>query len=93
MKKLYVVVWLFFLTGLLQAQNITEIAVMNDSSSDSQTENDMQISSISDSISCYPDRILYNQRRIQIEGDDVLVCSCAFHYFRVSLVLWPYLFE
>lgn len=93
MKKLYVVVWLFFLTGLLQAQNITDIAVMNDSSADSQTENDMQISSISDSIFCYPDRIRYDQRCIQIEGDDVFVFSGAFHYFRVPQALWPHRFE
>lgn len=70
-------------------QNITDMAVMNDKSADSQVENCISMSSIDDSVFIYPDRIRYDQRCIQIEGEDVFVFSGAFHYFRVPQPLWP----
>lgn len=87
MRK-YIVSLLAFLPVVLFAQNITDIAVMNDKSADGQIENSTEISSIDDSVFIHPDRIRYDQRCIQIEGQDVFLFSGAFHYFRVPQPLW-----
>ena len=72
----------------ISAQNITDMAVMNDRTADAFIENGTQISSIDDSVFVHPDRICYDRRCIRIEGKDVFVFSAAFHYFRVAQPLW-----
>lgn len=86
--KRYIVGLLGFLPMLLAAQNMTDMAVMNDQSADAVVRNETQISSIDDSVFVYPNRIRYDQRCVQIEGKDVFVFSAAFHYFRVPQPLW-----
>lgn len=83
-----IITLLGFLPTVLFAQNITDIAVMNDKTADGFIENKMQKSSIDDSVFIHPDRIRYDSRCIQIEGKDVFVFSGAFHYFRVPQPLW-----
>ncbi|WP_300813502.1 beta-galactosidase [uncultured Bacteroides sp.] len=73
---------------LLSAQNITDLAVMNDRSSDAFVLEDGQ-SAVDDSVFLHPDRIRFDNRCIQIEGEDVFLFSGAFHYFRVPQPLWP----
>lgn len=87
MKK-YIIGLLGFLPMFTSAQNITDMAVMNDQSADTFIGNGAQISSIDDSVFIHSDRIRYDQRCIQIDGKDVFVFSGAFHYFRVPQPLW-----
>lgn len=84
-----IITLLGFLPIALLAQNITDIAVMNDKTADGFIEDRMQTSSVDDSVFIHPDRICYDSRCIQIEGKDVFVFSGAFHYFRVPQALWP----
>lgn len=84
-----IITLLGFLPIALLAQNITDIAVMNDKTADGFIENRMQTLSVDDSVFIHPDRICYDSRCIQIEGKDVFVFSGAFHYFRVPQALWP----
>ena len=71
----------------LNAQNITDLAVMNDRSADNTVMvND--ISTVNPDVFLVPDRIRFDNRCIQIEGEDVFVYSGAFHYFRVPQPLW-----
>ena len=88
MKK-YIVGLLGFLPMFMSAQNITDLAVMNDQTADSFIGNGTQISSIDDSVFIHPDRIRYDRQCIQIEGKDIFLFSAAFHYFRVPQPLWP----
>ena len=67
----------------ISAQNITDLAVMNDKSADISVCQDDHFSTVDDSVFPHPDRIRFDNRCIQIEGKDVFVYSGAFHYFRV----------
>ena len=74
---------------LLTAQNITDLAVMNDRSADGPALQEGVVpSTVDDSLFVYPDRIRFDNQCIQIEGKDVFVMSGAFHYFRVPQPLW-----
>lgn len=86
--KRYIIGLLGFFSMELFSQNITDLAVMNEQAVEIQNENNVQISSVDDSVFINPDRIRYDQRCIQIEGQDVFVFSGAFHYFRVPRPLW-----
>ncbi len=87
MKKL-----IFALFGLipagLWAQNITDMAVMNNKSAENISVDQSQVLTIEDSVFLHPDRIRYDQRCFQIEGNDVFLFSGAFHYFRTPQALW-----
>ena len=72
----------------MSAQNITDLAVMNDKSADASVCQDNHFSTVDDSVFPHPDRIRFDNRCIQIEGKDVFVYSGAFHYFRVPKPLW-----
>ena len=72
----------------ISAQNITDLAVMNDKSADISVCQDDHFSTVDDSVFPHPDRIRFDNRCIQIEGKDVFVYSGAFHYFRVPQPLW-----
>lgn len=92
MKKQNVKKYVAFLLGVIPtflfAQNITDLAVMNDKLADAYIDQDSQISTVSDSVFPHPDRIRFDNRCIQIEGKDVFVYSGAFHYYRVPQPLW-----
>lgn len=81
----------FFPLGLA-AQNMTDIAVMNDRSAGNELVQSGQ-STVDDSVFIHPDRIRFDNRCIQIEGKDVFVFSGAFHYFRVPQPLWADRFQ
>ena len=82
MKK-YITCLFGFLPMFMSAQNITDLAVMNDRMADTFIGNSTQVSSIDDSVFVHPDRIRYDRQCIQIEGKDVFLFSAAFHYFRL----------
>ena len=73
---------------LLPAQNITDLAVMNDKSADAVVAIDNALSTVEDSVFLHPERIRFDRQCIQIEGQDVFLFSGAFHYFRVPQPLW-----
>ena len=89
MKTTFIFTLLFAALLPLPAQNITDLAVMNDRTADTFIGNGTQISSIDDSVFIHPDRIRYDRQCIQIEGKDIFLFSAAFHYFRVPQPLWP----
>lgn len=72
----------------LSAQNITDIAVMGDSSADKEVQVQAGFSSVDSTVFLHPDRIRYDNRCFQIEGRDVFLFSGTFHYFRVPQPLW-----
>ncbi len=72
----------------LSAQNITDMAVMNDRSVDNALEQSVDVPVIDDSVFLHPDRIRYDRRCFQIEGEDVFLFSGTFHYFRTPQPLW-----
>lgn len=84
----YIVGLLGFLPMFISAQNITDLAVMNDRTADTFIGNGTQVVSIDDSVFIHPDRIRYDRQCIQIEGKDMFLFSAAFHYFRVPQPLW-----
>ena len=88
MKTTFIFTLLFAALLPLPAQNITDLAVMNDRTADTFIGNDTQVVSIDDSVFIHPDRIRYDRQCIQIEGKDVFLFSAAFHYFRVPQPLW-----
>ena len=71
----------------LLAQNMTDLAVMNDRSA---AERIMQAdySTVDDSVFLHPDRIRFDDRCVQIDGKDQFVLSGTFHYFRTPQPLW-----
>ncbi len=71
----------------MSAQNITDLAVMNDRSADSPVT-DVEGTSVDDSVFLHPDRIRYDRHCFQIEGKDVFLYSGTFHYFRTPQPLW-----
>ena len=71
----------------LAAQNMTDLAVMNDRSADGHiTQSDY--STVSDTVFRHPDRIRFDDRCLQIDGKDQFVLSGTFHYFRTPEPLW-----
>ncbi len=89
MMKTYIVALLLgIVPWCMSAQNITDLAVMNDKSADMPVGMDEDVSTVDDSVFLHPDRIRYDNRCIRIEGKDVFVFSGAFHYFRVPQPLW-----
>jgi hypothetical protein len=74
--------------ALACAQNITDLAVMNDKSADKAVWQDENFSTVDPSVFLNPDRIRFDNRCFQIEGKDVFLNSGAFHYFRVPQPLW-----
>lgn len=77
----------------LSAQNITDLAVINDKTADASVNLNNNFSMVDDSVFPYPDRICFDNRCIQIEGEDVFVYSGAFHYYRVPQELWAIRFR
>ena len=88
MMKKCIVALLGIVPAFLSAQNITDLAVMNDKAADASVYQDNHFSTVDDSVFPYPDRIRFDNRCIQIEGEDVFVYSGAFHYYRVPQPLW-----
>lgn len=86
--KNILVLFCFIAVITASAQNITDIAVMNDKSADTFVNGDKSVSTVDESIFMHPDRIRFDNKCIQIEGRDVFVLSGAFHYFRVPKPLW-----
>lgn len=87
MKKYAMALW-GIVPLFMSAQNITDLAVANDKSADAYLCQEAGISTVDDSVFLHPDRIRYDSRCIQIEGEDVFVYSGAFHYYRVPQPLW-----
>lgn len=71
-----------------QAQNITDLSVMNSKDKTGQMWNIGTSPAIADSVFLHPDRVRYDHRCFQIEGRDVFIFSGTFHYFRVPKPLW-----
>lgn len=79
-------VWLALPT---MAQNMTDLAVMNDRSAGSSDLDDWTVGPvIEDSVFLCPERIRYDNRCLQIEGKDVFLLSGTMHYFRTPQPLW-----
>ena len=66
MKTTFIFTLLFAALLPLPAQNITDLAVMNDRTADTFIGNGTQISSIDDSVFIHPDRIRYDRQCIQL---------------------------
>lgn len=75
-------------TAVTSAQNMTDLAVMNDESADRQVLNIGTNPPVADTVFLHPERIRYDHRCFQIEGKDVFIFSGSFHYFRVPRPLW-----
>ena len=75
-------------TVVASAQNMTDLAVMNDKSADRQVLNIGTNPPVADTVFLHPDRVRYDHRCFQIEGKDVFIFSGSFHYFRVPRPLW-----
>lgn len=75
-------------TVVASAQNMTDLAVMNDKSADRQVLNIGTNPPVADTVFLHPDRIRYDHRCFLIEGKDVFIFSGSFHYFRVPRPLW-----
>lgn len=88
MKAGLAVLALLFSVQVL-AQNITDLAVMGDRTAATSDLDDVTIGpAIEDSVFLHPDRIRYDARCFQIEGEDVFLLSGTFHYFRTPQPLW-----
>ena len=75
--------------SIAKAQNITDLAVMNDRSASTGDLDDWTVGlAIDDSVFLHPERIRYDNRCLQIEGKDVFLFSGTFHYFRTPQPLW-----
>ena len=72
---------------LLSAQNLTDVAVMNDRSS-SQQLTQSRWSAMEDTVFLHPNRIRMDHRCLQIEGKDLFLLGGTMHYFRVAEPLW-----
>ena len=88
--KMLRLTWAVLLTGCfatLPAQNMTDLAVMNDRSA---AERIMQAgySTVDDSVFLHPNRIRFDDRCVQIDGKDQFVLSGTFHYFRTPQPQW-----
>ncbi len=68
-------------------QNISDLAVMNDKSADGR-EYQSDSSTVDTSVFRHPDRIRFDHRCFQIDGEDVFLLSGTFHYFRTPQPLW-----
>ena len=89
MKKVISLLLLGCVAGLIQAQNITDLAVLNDRSTTSADLDDWTTGpAIQDSVFLCPDRVRYDSRCLQIEGQDVFLLSGTMHYFRTPQPLW-----
>lgn len=75
------------LTSVLAAQNMTDLAVMNDRSAGNRVLQS-EVSTVDNSVFLHPNRIRFDDRCLQIEGKDVFVLSGTFHYFRTPQPLW-----
>lgn len=74
---------------LSKAQNITDLAVMNDKSASAADLDDWtEGPAIADSVFLCPGRVKYDNHCLQIEGRDVFLLSGTFHYFRTPQPLW-----
>ena len=88
-SKLHLLAVLLTACQVLMAQNITDLAVMSDHSSATADLDDWTSGpAIDDSVFLHPDRIRYDARCLQIEGQDVFLLSGTFHYFRTPEPLW-----
>lgn len=73
----------------LPAQNMTDLAVMNDRSAGTTDLDDWTVGpAIADSVFLCYDRVKYDSRCLQIEGNDVFLLSGTMHYFRTPQPLW-----
>ena len=70
-----------------QAQNMTDLAVMNDRQADMAVRQS-DYSTVSDTVFLHPDRIRFDDRCLQIDERDVFLLSGTFHYFRTPQPLW-----
>lgn len=71
----------------VNAQNMTDLAVMNDRSAEGRVVQS-DYSTVDDSVFIHPDRIRFDDRCVQIDGKDLFVLSGTFHYFRTPQPLW-----
>ena len=71
----------------VNAQNMTDLAVMNDRSAEGRVVQS-DYSTVDDSVFIHPDRIRFDDRCVQIDGKDQFVLSGTFHYFRTPQPLW-----
>ena len=62
-------------TVVTSAQNMTDLAVMNDKSADRQVLNIGTNPPVADTVFLHPDRIRYDHRCFQIEGKDVFISA------------------
>ena len=62
-------------TVVASAQNMTDLAVMNDKSADRQVLNIGTNPPVADTVFLHPDRVRYDHRCFQIEGKDVFIIS------------------
>ena len=87
MRKTITTMMLVALTSVLAAQNMTDLAVMNDRSAGNRVLQS-EVSTVDNSVFLHPNRIRFDDRCLQIEGKDVFVLSGTFHYFRTPQPLW-----
>lgn len=88
MERIFIMVLLGIIPMIISAQNITDLAVMDDKSADVYTYSEDNVSTVDDSVFLFPGRIRYDNRCIQVEGKDFFLFSGAFHYYRVPQPLW-----
>lgn len=88
MRKRAIFFILIFCAFTVQAQNITDLSVMNSKDKGGRMWNIEATPAIADSVFLHPDRVRYDHRCLQIEGKDVFIFSGSFHYFRVPKPLW-----
>ena len=69
------------------AQNMTDLSVMNDRTADKHIVQS-DYSTVDDSVFMHPDRIRFDHRCFQIDGQDEYILSGTMHYFRVPEPLW-----
>lgn len=72
----------------VNAQNITDLSVMDGTEDVLTSENISKSSTIDESVFLHPDRISYDSRCLQIDGEDTFILSGTFHYFRTPQPLW-----
>lgn len=69
------------------AQNMTDLAVINDRSADRRILQS-DFSTVDEMVFAYPDRIRFDDRCFSIDGKDIFIFSGTVHYFRIPKELW-----